>query len=286
MTGQGCGHLDAAGQDAALARELGLSFPEVHVDGPAMARLARAVRRRDGAAVCRLPFCCTVEAQALGAAIRLGDAAAGPRPGPPVRAGLAEILAGPSLDPTRGRPAQVLAACAALAAAGEPVALEIAGPITILSALADLTAVLKDWRRDPALMEAVLGRLLGELASYAREAGRCGVALVSLADPAGTVSILGPRRFAALAEGFTLPWLRLLRADPDFAPGLHVCPKTARGLVEEGLAGWRKLPLDRPAGYAEACLALGPGGRVFGQACLSNPGARLPDGLLRELVVA
>jgi len=286
MTGQGCGHLDAAGQDAGLVRELGLTCPEVHTDGPAMARLARAVRQRDGAAVCRLPFCCTVEAQALGAAIRLGDAAAGPRPGPPVRAGLAEILAGPSLDPSRGRPAQVLAACAALAAVGEPVVLEIAGPMTILSALADLTAILKDWRRDAALMAAVLGRLLEELAGYAREAGRRGVALVSLADPAGTVSILGPHRFAALAEGFTLPWLRLLRTDPDFAPGLHVCPKTARGLVEEGLADWRELPLDRPAGYAEACLSLGPGGRVFGQACLNNPGARLPHGVLRELVVA
>ncbi|OLN28930.1 Methylcobalamin methyltransferase MMP0831 [Desulfovibrio sp. DV] len=281
-----CGHLDATGTEAGLLAGLGLSFPGIHTDGAAMARLARGIKESNGAVLCTLPFCCTVEAEALGASIRLGDAAIGPRAGTFVCSSLREVLRLPPMETAAGRLGQVLRACSLLATAGEPVALEISGPMTILNWLMDLAVVLREWRRDAALMGEVLARLHDELAGYALAAADAGVLVLGYADPTGTLSILGPQRFGFVADRFVLPLLGRLQADVGGKAAVHVCPKLAHALVSEDRASWQDLPLARPMAYGQGCLAAGKNGLPLGEACLKNTGYFLKNGVIKQLVPA
>ena len=279
-----CGHLDATGVEAGLLAGLGLSFPGIHTDGAAMARLSRGIKESNGAVLCTLPFCCTVEAEGLGASIRLGDAVIGPRAQAPKCSSLREVLRLPPMETAAGRLAQVLRACSLLATAGEPVALEISGPMTILNWLMELAVVLREWRRDAALMGEVLARLHEELAGYALAAANTGVSVLGYADPTGALSILGPHRFGFVADRFVLPLLGRLQADAGAA--VHVCPKIAHALVSQGRAHWQDLPLGRPIAYGEGCLAAGQSARPLGEACLKNTGYFLKNGVIKQLVPA
>lgn len=285
MKTHGCGHRDMAALPAELLDSLGLTYAAVHTHASAMARLVRARNAATGQALCVLPFCCTLEAEALGASIRLGDAVAGPRAGAFVCASVRDVLALPPMDLGSGRIAQVLAACGMLAREGETVALEISGPLTILNWLLDLATVFKEWRRDEALVRDVFTRLDGELRLFALAAAKQGVWAVSFADPVGAASVLGPRRFGFLADAFTVPFLHRLRDESGFGAALHVCPNMAGALVAEGRAVWRELPVNGPASYSEACRAAGGNGRIFGEACLKNTGYRPRGGVIRELVL-
>ncbi|WP_428559894.1 MAG: uroporphyrinogen decarboxylase family protein [Solidesulfovibrio sp. DCME] len=284
MSASACGHGDMAVLPEALLARLGLTRRQVHTDAAAMARLARARRDDTGLALCLLPFCCTVEAEALGASIDLGDAVAGPRAGAFVCDGLRDVLALAPMGLRAGRLGQVLAACAGLARAGEAVALEISGPLTILNWLMDLTTVFKEWRRDEALFRDVLDRLAEELRLFALAAAKAGVWAVSFADPVGTVGVLGPGRFGVLADAFTVPFLRRLREADGFGARLHVCPRTAGALVAQGRATWREWPVDDRAFPGAAGLPAGHN-RLSGEACLKNAGYRPKGGVVRELVL-
>lgn len=281
-----CGHLDATGIEAGLLDRLGLTFPGIHTDGASMASLARGIKESKGAVLCMLPFCCTVEAEGLGASIRLGDAAIGPRAQAPTCSSLRDVLRLPPLNTAAARPGQVLRACFLLAKAGEPVALEICGPMTILNWLMDLTVVFREWRKDAALMGAVFARLQEELAGYALAAAQAGVSVLGYADPTGTLSILGPKRFAFVADRFVLPLLGRLQTDLGGKAAVHVCPKIAHALVSEGRAHWQDLPLGRPMAYGQGCLAAGKNGLALGEACLKNTRYILENGVIKQLVPA
>ena len=286
MNEPACGHLDATGVEAGLLDRLGLTFPGIHTDGAGMASLARGIKESRGAVLCSLPFCCTVEAEGLGASIRLGDAAIGPRAQAPTCSSLGEVLRLPPLKTAAGRMGQVLRACSLLAKAGEPVALEISGPLTILNGLMELAVVIREWRRDAALMAEVLARLQEELAGYALAAAHAGVSVLGYADPTGTLSILGPKRFTFVTDRFVLPLLGRLQADVRGKAAVHVCPKIAHALVSEGQAHWQDLPLGRPMVYGQGCLAAGKSGLALGEACLKNTGYILKNGVIKQLVPA
>ncbi|MHC1711237.1 MAG: uroporphyrinogen decarboxylase family protein [Solidesulfovibrio sp.] len=286
MSEPACGHLDAAGVDDELLARLQLAFPETHQDGASMARLALGVKEKKSAALCALPFCCTVEAEALGASIRLGGATSCPRAGAFVCSSLRDVLRLRSMDFILGRISQVLEACSMLTQAGEPVALEVSGPMTILNWLMELAVVLKEWHKEAALMREVLARLGEELHRYALAAAERGIAILCYADPTGTVSILGPKRFAFVADLAVLPLLRRLEADAGFKAAVHVCPKTAYALVDGDRATWRDLPLDHPMPYDEGCLVAGKSALPLGEACIKNNGYYLKKSTIKGLVLS
>ena len=285
MTDPACGHLDSAGIASGLAAKLNLAFPETHREGAGMARLALGLKTERGAALCSLPFCCTVEAEALGASVILGDADNGPRTKEFVCSSLRDVLLLKPMDFAAGRVAQVLGACSLLVAGGERVALEISGPMTILNWLMDLRVVFREWRKDGELMRETVSRLRGELLRYALEAGRKGVNVLCHADPAGTLAILGPERFSFMADAFLLPFLRGLEAEDSFKAAVQVCPKTSHALVRCGRAVWRELPLKRPMAYDAGCLAAAGDAPFLGEACIRNPEYYLKDGSIKKLVL-
>lgn len=278
----GCGHQDNCGLDPKLASELGLSFPESHYDAQALSRLATALMEKNGARLAMLPFCCTLEAEALGANINLGNAEIGPRPGEPAYRSLEEFLETErELDLNSGRLAAVIKGCQIIASGGHKVSVEISGPLSVLSGLMDLSRVIKAWRKDEHLMAAAYDRLGRQIIRYALALKEAGATIISYADPIAAPKIIGPKYSKALAESFLARFLNQLKEELEGTP-VHLCPNTARLLTDCELGQWSRISLRPDINYQEACLELIGKVDFFGQTCLKRLKYTLSDGFINE----
>ena len=267
------------------ANQLGLGFPEAYVKAGDMAMLAKALRQDSSSKFCYLPFCHTVEAAALGADINLGNEYAGPRARSYIFNSLDELSDLPEFDFSKGRISQVLDACRMLHAEGESVALEVCGPLTVLSALIDIGQIIKGWRNKPEYMIEIFNGIGRQLIRYMNEAAMAGVRLICYADPTGGLNITGPKLAEIVATNFTVPFLHECEMTLGGNALIHLCPKTSLIITGLGLAEWHDIELDGVLSYEEACLEiLGKTGMV-GAICIQDAAKRLEDCKIRSLTV-
>ncbi|MDR1297051.1 MAG: hypothetical protein LBO05_06700 [Deltaproteobacteria bacterium] len=275
-----CGHADVNPLEPALLASLGLSFPESYFSGKDMAGLASAISARRGWPMAMLPFCSTVEAEALGADIFLGGNQTGPRYGKLVHSSVDEYLAlGREFDPGTPRVGALLEAVGILAAEGLPPVVEISGPLGILASFVDLGGIVKAWRKNPETVARAF-RLVGRrVLGYALALRDAGARMLSYADPAGAPGIVGPKFSQFLAESFL----------GGFLPGLgealggltvHLCPHTSATLVSAGLGEFRRVEAPPDLNYPSACLALRGRVKFLGKGCLKN--VSLPGRVMEE----
>ena len=212
---------------AEVRADLGRSWDEVYGSAESIADFARAVRAARGQAFCMLPFCHTVEAEAMGADVNLGDEVSVARAGTPVCTSMRDVLGMELSDERSHRLSRMIEAARMLSEAGEQVMYSISGPVSILSCLLDLRVVFREWRREPELVQEVLGHLRGQVIPYALRAADAGVTYMEYADPPASVSIVGPRVAITIAEGFTTPFIRELSARMVEGTSIFLCPMAA-----------------------------------------------------------
>ena len=133
-----CTYGNSVGIQEEITRDLPLKFPDAYCHRDSLAMLSKAVKDHDGASFCLLPFCRTIETEALGASIRLGDDKTGPRAGSYVCQSMEELLQLPKLNLQTPRLQETLAALSMLKQQGEITAYELTGPFTILNSLIDV----------------------------------------------------------------------------------------------------------------------------------------------------
>ena len=68
-----CTFDNAIGISPEITKDLKLSFPDAYMHADTMAKIAHAIKEKEGAAFCMLPFCHTVEAEAMGGIVNMGD---------------------------------------------------------------------------------------------------------------------------------------------------------------------------------------------------------------------
>jgi uroporphyrinogen-III decarboxylase len=279
-----CGYENSNAFEPRTAERPGLNFSEAHSDASAMALRASEVRKESRSRVCSLPFCCTIEAEALGARINMGNTQNGPRIGEYVFNSLEALPDGLGvLDFSRGRIHEVLAACRLLKARGEYVSVGVSGPMTILNGLMDITRVFREWRKNEPLMQEVLNRLGREIFKYVVELKAAGADILNFADPTGTPGILGPKYSGMLAECFLTSFLKKTEPLLDESSVMQICPRTSHLLTALGLAEWRSVELGRPMPYDEGCLACRGKVKFLGQSCIKNKKFFLQSGKIQEL---
>lgn len=279
-----CVYDDSEAVRAEAAKKKGLQFPDAYLYGDAMAEWSLAIREQSGASFCELPFCHTVEAEALGAKIRYGDAWTGLRAGAYICTSPEELLELPPIDFSRGRIREVLHACRKLCGRGEQVLLQISGPFTILNGLIDVSRVFRAVRKRPELMRQVFWKLGGELLRFVEEARDCGVQLVSYADAPGGVGILGPKLAGQIVEDFTYPFLKEAVSLTEGKMLFLLCPKTTCALTGTKRAEFREWEVGRIS-YGEACTVMIGRAKMAGQTCIKNAGNRLEKGIFKEVVL-
>lgn len=280
-----CTYDYSAGISSRVAEGLGLSFPDAYLHHETMAVLSKAMKEYSGAPFCELPFCHTVEAEAMGGIVNYGNELTGPRAKEYICRMPEELLRLPEIDFSSGRIHEVLLALRALRQAGEHVVFQVSGPFTILNVLIDARHVFKAMRRKPELMKEIFGKLEGEILRFMEEAKKYGADLLSYADSSGSVNILGPKMAEQTAEDFTYGFLKKAEALADEQTMILLCPKTTFAMLGTGKAELRDWSLARPGLYGEACIEMTGKVKLAGQMCIKNIRYCLEDAVFKEVVL-
>lgn len=272
-----CTYDNSVGISGAVTRDLKLEFPDAYLHWETMAAVAKALKNHDRASFCELPFCHTVEAEAMGGLVNYGNDKTGPRAKEYICTEVEELLELPEIDYTKGRIHEVLLACRHLREQGENVVLQVAGPFTILNVLIDARYVFKGIRKKPEVMKKVFDKFSKEILRYIEEAQKYGVNMISYADSSGGVNILGPKMAEQVVNDFTYDFLKQAEQIVGEDAIILLCPKTTFSLLGTGLAVFADIELSEPLSYGQACAALIGKEKFTGQMCIKNIGYTLEN---------
>lgn len=278
-----CTYDNSAGISSEVTKGLQLEFPDAYMHQDTMAVLSKALKEHDGAAFCELPFCHTVEAEAMGGIINYGNDKAGPRAKEYICKTPEELLNLPEINLSSGRIREVLLACRSLREQGEHVVLQVSGPFTILNVLIDAKYVFKAMRKQPELMKQVFWKLGGEILKFMKEAQKYGVDIISYADSSGGLNILGPKMSEQVVEEFTYDFLKLVRKEIGMETLILLCPKTTFALLGTEKAVLKDIPLSGAMEYGSACIEVIGKAEFAGQMCIKNIHYMLETGNIKEV---
>jgi uroporphyrinogen-III decarboxylase len=278
-----CDYANSVGINKEAVKGLDLEFPQAYKTWQGMVQLALAMKKYYKTEFCELPFCHTVEGEALGGDVNYGDENAGPRGNAYICTTAEELLALPEIDYSRGRIAEVLQACKHLREQGEQVVLYVSGPFTILNILMDPRYIFKIFRKKPEQMKPVFDKLQGELLRYVAEAQKAGVTMFSYADSIGALNILGPELSEKAVELFTYPFFKKVATILGQESLLLLCPKTSFALLGTEKAVWRDLELGAPMKYFAACQQVAGKAKFVGQVCVKDREFVLKNGIMKTL---
>lgn len=280
-----CTYDNSAGITGEVTEGLDLKFPDVHFQSDMMVTLSKALKEHDGAAVCEMPFCHTVEADAMGGIVNYGNEITGPRAKEYICTSVEQLLELPEIDFSTGRIHEVLLACKKLEEEGEHVVLEVSGPFTIMNVLIDPKYVFKAMRKKPELMKEVFWKFGNEVLKLVEEAKKVGVELISYADSSGGLNILGPKMAEQVVDLFTYEFIKKLRDLADEHMMILLCPKTTFALLGTDKAEFRDIELPEVMNYGAACVSMIGRAKIAGQMCIKNTHYMLKNQLFKEVVI-
>lgn len=243
----------------------GYHLPGAHVDAAAMAGLALAAAGVTGFESVGVPLCTTVEAEAFGAEISLGDARTEARIVREPYASVADVrLPEVSGLLCQRRVALVVEAVRLLATtSGDlPIIANLIGPVSIATSVVDPTTFLRELRTRPEQTTALSARVTDFLIAWGRQLLAAGADIITIHEDTVTPALVGPRTF----EQAVYPHLQRLISALHQAGGqvlLHMCGalgKSAATVARLGCDGYIPDASLLPADLREAM----PGVAVVG----------------------
>ncbi len=220
------GMMNAAVVD--IMKETGQTLPEAHFDEGRMAKLALAIQESTGFENIAIPFCMTVEAEALGSRIDPGTFACEPKIASEAFASASEVEfrdIDSLLDKSRTNTVAGAARALSLKHPDLPIIAAVTGPISTAASVVDPMTFLKDLRRKKQESHRLLEYVTGFLKAYSGKLAQNGATAIGIGDPTATGEILGPQMF----EEFALPYLNELIDHIQKGLGIpaivHICGK-------------------------------------------------------------
>lgn len=203
---------------------LNADWPRCHTDAREMSRMAQGIQELCGIENLGVPYCMTVEAEAMGAKVIMGRPESEPRvAGYPLER-LAEFESLAGLRLCSGRIGAVTEAIARLAVRKPPFAViaNLTGPVSLATSLLEPMTFYKALGKTPDQAHEFMQFLTESLISFGRWMLQAGARVLTISDPSASGEILGPRRFAQ----FTLPYInKILDALQNYyaASLVHIC---------------------------------------------------------------
>ena len=266
-----------------VIRTYNLPIPEIYVKQEEILRFASSEKEQNQKPFFTIPFDHTLEAQAMGGKVRYGNEMAGPRAEEPIYKNLEELGALPAMEFLHGRMKETLEACRKLREQGEEVMFQISGPLTIWNTLIDVKHILKGIRKSPDQMEELFRIMETELLRLLVEVRKTGVRIVSYADSAGSVRILGPKSMEWMTRIFTFPFLKHASSVLGEEMSMILCPKTAFALTGTGLGKRNEYVLPKEMTYQEACIYVAGKVKFPSQMCINQKNTRIGNGKLMTI---
>ena len=178
----------------------GHTLPDGHSDSQLMADLARDIANLTGFENYGVPFCMTVEAEALGSSIDIGSLICEPKIQKERFASVSDALIALPDTAASAKRVEVTASAIHMLSGGDlPVIGSITGPVSTAASLVDPMMFLKELRKDKENAHRVLSSVTDWLLSYALVLKESGADVICIADPTATGEILGPRFFEEYA---------------------------------------------------------------------------------------
>lgn len=225
-----------------LLEDLNSSYEEINYDANKLSTLSKRIKIHKNLPYCKLPFCHTIEAEAFGAKV-VFDHKLGNRISGYAIDDVDSIENMKSLDLSKGRIGEVLKAVDILKSDGENVVLDITGPITIATSIMDSSLFFKAARKDKDKVNELLKLIEDSTVDYIIEAVNRGVDVISYADPAGTMDIVGPRFFKEFAGKTMYNILNRVVGKLDNSI-MHLCIKVSSSLESSGFLEVEKIKGD------------------------------------------
>ncbi|MFA5866848.1 MAG: MtaA/CmuA family methyltransferase [Actinomycetota bacterium] len=222
----------------------GYGWPDAHTNPGLMAKLAVATRELTDIENVGLPFCMTIEAEALGGGVDYGSASVEPHM--TVYADEIKSAAVEAFDPEKtGRMPVVLDAITALKPAinDTPIIGNVVGPMSLVASVLDPLSVYRMVRKDPEGLNSLLDVALSCCVSFAVGQTERGADVIAIADPSATGDILGKAAF----REFVAPSLRELVASIKHAGAktiVHICGDITPVLPEIASIGANAVSFD------------------------------------------
>lgn len=207
-----------------LQERCGVFWPQAHRDPERMAELASAIYTEGILDNIGVPFCMTVEAEAMGSQVDMGDQYTEPRVTAYAVDSVHRWREIRPIDRMAGRTAVVLESLACIQTKHPDAAVigNLTGPISLAASLVDASAFYKELRKFPEESHALLGFITEQLIEFGKAQIAAGADIIAISDPSGTGEILGPKQF----ECFALPYLnQIVEALRPLCGGviIHIC---------------------------------------------------------------
>ena len=219
-----------AGMTTAATTELmdycGAAWPEVHTNSKLMTKLGLSMYPFVGLESCRIPYCLSYEAEALGCKVDLGKKNSTPMVKThPLEDGMVEDLVLPTRDEikTLARNKVILDAAAEMKkGAGDqlPTIVGVTGPFTIAGHLAGTENLLLWIMTDPEKTHKVVKYAAEYQRMWLQEVEKLHIDIVQMSEPSASWDMLNPEWF----DEFAGPYVkRAFSGLEDTKKVLHIC---------------------------------------------------------------
>ena len=188
----------------ALQDVCGVYLPEAHTDARMMADLAKAIYDNDCFENYGVPFCMTVEAEALGATCTMGTQLFEPHVTGYAIDTVEDYKKLTPMDLEAGRAKVTLDAIRLLKAETKdvPIIGNIVGPVSVASSVCEPTRYYKQMRQKRELTHEYMQFVTDDLIRFALAMIDAGADVIAMSDPSGTGEILGPKFFDEYAVAY------------------------------------------------------------------------------------
>lgn len=205
-----------------MAKIANIAFPEVHHDGKLLAEMAKAAHDLSGLENYGVPFCMTVEAEALGADVDFGDSLCEPHVVHGAINSVSEYQTLKPIDLRIGRPKAVLDAIKILSALDTdvPVIGNLTGPVSVAGTTLDCEILLREIRKNHDAALEYMQFVTESVAAFGKAMVEAGADCVCIAEPTGTGELLGPKYFDEFSVQFLNQVLDTMKAPLSI---VHIC---------------------------------------------------------------
>lgn len=237
--------------------KIGAAWPLAHTDPEKMAAIGTSLYRLAGLKTARIPFCLTVEAEAMGAGIDIGLINKQPSIRKHPFATAQEVVVPPDFL-EKGRIQAVLEATRLLKmkASNLPLIVGTTGPFTLAGHLIGIEKYLLWTIKDRNSVISVLKTANKACLEYTKAILDAGADVVSISDPSASPELLSPRDFASLVKPELTELANLINSRGAIGV-LHICGVAQKIIKDMAATGFPALSIEEKVDIAQAKQMIG-----------------------------
>ncbi|WP_425446520.1 methylcobamide:CoM methyltransferase MtbA [Dethiothermospora halolimnae] len=241
-----------------LMEQVGIQFPEAHMDAKMMADLTAAVYENGCFENYGVPFCMTIEAEDFGAKVNMGTNIYEPHVKEYIIDSVKEWEDVNPINYEKGRAKVVIDAIKLLKSKDKevPIIGNLTGPISTASSIIEPVVFYKELRKKNKEAHEFLDFVTNQLIDFAKKQIEAGADIIAISDPSGTGEILGPKLFEEFAVKYINKLVDSIKEE-NIGTIVHICGQMKNVYSQVNKIGSDILSFDSIVNINEAKESLG-----------------------------